>query len=320
MIGIWIYLAVAFGGAWLVALPLWLSGKGLATPGATLIMIGMMFVPALAAWIASRVSPAPEGFTHATGLRPSRPFRQWWGYVIVAWLAPAGVITASLALAWALGVFHVDLIDFSGFAAQLKRLGANLPMPVRDLVFLQLGSMLVVPFVNAIPALGEEIGWRGFLLPRLCRFGQWPAAVLTGVAWGLWHAPLILLGYNYPGLVPAAALACMVVFCVLLSVLLSWLRLASGSIWPSAIAHGFINGSVGLGALVAAAGHPLHNVSTGILGWTGWIVMGVLIGVLALTRGFPVRRLQPSGTRRSHDRMAGGTPAAVARESDELTL
>lgn len=285
-----IYVLVAFGGAWLVTLPLWLSGRGLATPGMVLLGTAMMFTPTIAAWVASRFDPAVEGFVRATGLWRV-PFRAWRGYALIGWLAPITVVIAALALAVALGIFHVDLVDFSGFAAIIDAQsgGKPLPMSVHELVAIQLGSALIVPFVNVIPTLGEELGWRGFLLPRLCRFGQWPAVLLTGVIWGLWHAPLILLGYNYPGLPPWLALLFMVVFCVLVSVLFGWLRLASGSIWPSVIAHSFVNGSASLGVLVAAAGHAPDSASTGLLGWTGWIVLAVLIAALVATRRFPVR-------------------------------
>ena len=294
MKGILIYLVIAFGGAWLLALPLWLSGLGLATPGTTLILVGMMFIPTLAALIASRVSPPTDGFMRTTGLRAARSFRTWWRYALIAWLMPIVAMVAALTLAWMLGIFHVDLVNFSGFAAQVHASsgGKQLPMSLRTLVALQLAGALVAPFINAIPALGEEIGWRGFLLPRLCRFGQWPATILTGVIWGLWHAPAVLLGYNYPGLPPVEALACMAIGGALLSVLLGWLRLASGSIWPSAIAHGCINGVAGLGGLLVAAGHPVDNASTGLTGGTGWIVMVLVIAGLVVTKRFPVRHLE----------------------------
>lgn len=287
-----IYVLVAFGGAWLVTLPLWLSGKGLATPGMVLMGTAMMFTPTIAAWVASRFDPAAEGFMRATGLRGVR-FRAWRGYALIGWLAPIVVVIAALALAVALGIYRVDLVDFSGFAAYMDAAsgGKPLPLSVRELVAIQLGTVLIVPFVNVIPTLGEELGWRGFLLPRLCqRFGQWPAVILTGVIWGLWHAPLILLGYNYPGLPPWLALLYMVVFCVLVSVLFGWLRLASGSIWPSTLAHSFVNGTASLGVLLAAAGHAPDAASTGLLGWTGWIVLALLIAALMATRRFPVRQ------------------------------
>src|SRR5436305_814196 len=56
-----------------------------------------------------------------------------------------------------------------------------------------LQALLLTPL-----AFGEQWGWRGYLLPRLLPLGQWPALLLSGAIWGLWHAPVILLGYNYP--------------------------------------------------------------------------------------------------------------------------
>jgi membrane protease YdiL (CAAX protease family) len=311
MIGIVVFVLVALGGAWLVALPLWLSGQGLATSGAVLIMTGMMFTPTVAALVASRVAPSGAGFMRATGLRSGRPFRAWRGYVLIAWLAPIAAVIAALALAMALGIFRVDLVGFSGFAAYLDTAsGGKAPsMSVPALVAIQLGGSLILPFVaNTIPALGEELGWRGFLLPRLCRFGQWPAVLLTGVIWGLWHAPLILLGFNYPGLSPWLALLYMVVFCVLVSVLFGWLRLASGSIWPSTVAHGFVNGWARLGALVAVAGQAPDAASVGLLGWSGWIVLAALIVTLVAMRRFPVRH-QRLAERPGVDAYAGAETA-----------
>jgi uncharacterized protein len=60
-------------------------------------------------------------------------------------------------------------------------------------------ALLVAPAINAIPAFGEEWGWRGWLLPRLIGLDTWPALLLSGLVWGIWHAPLTLLGYVLVG-------------------------------------------------------------------------------------------------------------------------
>ncbi len=84
--------------------------------------------------------------------------------------------------------------------AQLQALGRNeLPLPIGVLVLLQLLALPMAAFINLVPALGEELGWRGWLLPKLMPLGAIPAILTSGVIWGLWHTPLILLGYNYPG-------------------------------------------------------------------------------------------------------------------------
>ena len=54
------------------------------------------------------------------------------------------------------------------------------------------------PLMGLVQCLGEEAGWRGYLLPKLLEFMKpWKAVLLTGVIWGLWHAPVIACGFNY---------------------------------------------------------------------------------------------------------------------------
>lgn len=284
-----LFLLISFGGAWLVASPLWFSGQGLVTPGAPLLMVAMMFVPALAALIAHRTSRPSEGFLAATTLRPERRFGAWFRYALLAWLAPIVLTVLALLVSALLGAYTFDLVEFSGATEFLNSLtgGQDLGVPVGALVAIQVVSMFFAPLINVIPAMGEELGWRGYLQRQLMPLGQWASVVLTGVAWGLWHAPVILLGYNYPGQNPVLALGMMVVFCVLMSVLLGWITIASGTVWTAAIAHGFVNGVASIGVLLAAAG-PTNSAVVGLLGASGWIVMAVVIAGLVIARRFPV--------------------------------
>src|SRR5690554_817550 len=290
--GVAVFLAIAFVGAWLVALPLWFSPDGLASPFATLVLVAMMFMPAIAAIIAHRVARSPEGFLRETTLRPRRRFRNWWGYILLAWLVPIVFVVAATAVAAAFGWIRLDLVEFSGFALTLQGAlgGMDLGVPVQAIVITQLVTLLFIPIVNAIPAMGEEIGWRGFLQARLLPLGQWPAVLITGVVWGLWHAPVVLLGYNYPGQNPFVALLLMVVFTTLVSVLLGWLTLRSGTVWTAGIAHGFINGAAGLPVLLLAAGSSYDNLTGSLLGYPGWIVMAIAIVALVALRKWPVRQ------------------------------
>lgn len=57
-------------------------------------------------------------------------------------------------------------------------------------------SVILIPWINSVFAFGEELGWRGFLLPRLMPLGKTKAYLLVGIIWGLWHAPLITMGYR----------------------------------------------------------------------------------------------------------------------------
>ena len=106
-------------------------------------------------------------------------------------------------------------------------------------------ALTVAPFMNLLFALGEEVGWRGWLYPRLIsRLGVTRGVLAGGVIWGLWHLPVTVNGHNYgvgyPGW-PVAGVLAMCLFCFSAGVCLCWLTVRSGSIWPAALAHGAIN-------------------------------------------------------------------------------
>lgn len=98
-------------------------------------------------------------------------------------------------------------------------------------------------FVRGVAAsLGEEIGWRGFLGPTLHdRFGFTRGAFLTGLIWAVWHFPLIFFS-NYDNATPWwFATPCFLVEVLSLAVIMSWVRMRSGSLWTGAFAHASIN-------------------------------------------------------------------------------
>lgn len=91
-------------------------------------------------------------------------------------------------------------------------------------------------------ALGEEIGWRGFLAPTLhARFGFTAGALLTGAAWAAWHLPIMIFSDYASATPPWFAIPCFVIEVLSLSVVMSWIRMRSGSLWTGAIAHASIN-------------------------------------------------------------------------------
>jgi membrane protease YdiL (CAAX protease family) len=96
--------------------------------------------------------------------------------------------------------------------------------------------------INALPAIGEELGWRGFLQgPLIDRLGVTRGLVLLGLVWSLWHLPALLAGYNYPQHPVLGALVLFPLQLVAASFFLGWLTLRAGSFWPAAIAHGAVN-------------------------------------------------------------------------------
>ncbi|PPF35656.1 CPBP family intramembrane glutamic endopeptidase [Pseudoclavibacter sp. AY1H1] len=295
-----VFLALAFGLSWLVALPLWL-GDGLANPWFPVISIAMMLTPAIAALVTVFAIERPARPWRALGLVPLKPAGRLIAYLALAVVVPVALIFAALPIGALFGVYSMDLVNFSGFQAMLdEQLAAEgvgnleLPLPVVVLVLLQLVSIPVGAFLNLIPALGEELGWRGWLLPKLLRLGTVPALLISGLIWGLWHAPLILLGYNYVDAPGWLGLTMMTGMCILVGAVFAWLRIRSESVWPAALAHGAFNAAAGSYLLFAAAGERVDTTQATILGWTGWIVPLIFVAVLLATKQFAPSKPAPT--------------------------
>ena len=289
------FIVIAFGLAWLAALPLWLGG-GIESPLLPIVAIVMMATPAIAAILVVLLIERPASRAVALGLRPLGPARRFIGFLALAIVIPIAIIVAALLVGSLFGVYHADLVDYSGFRAlidqQLAAAGAGadeLPMPIGMLVAVQCVAVLAGAVINTIPALGEELGWRGWLLPRLMPLGAVPAIVISGVIWGAWHAPLILLGYNYPTAPGWLGVVMMMGMCTLVGAVFGWLRLRSGSVWPAALAHGSFNSAAGLSLVFAAATPAIDTTQATVLGWTGWLVPLALVIVLVATGQFRPR-------------------------------
>lgn len=287
------FVVLALGLAWLVALPLWLS-EGLANPLAGILIQTMMFTPALAVLIVLLVlRPVPKGERlRFLGMWPLRPAKRVVWMMVLGLFGPVVLIVASVGVAALCGWVQLDLFGFSGYTEQLEALvPAGTPLPPTWVAVL--AQLIAIPFaaatINALFAFGEELGWRGFLVPALRPLGTWPALLISGAVWGLWHAPVILLGYNF-GRYDIAGVLLMTGGCIAWGILLGWLRLRSASLWPAVFAHGAMNATAGLIAVLYAAGTSFDMALAGPLGIAGWIVCAVVIVILALMGQF---RRQP---------------------------
>ncbi|MBP5803796.1 CPBP family intramembrane metalloprotease [Microbacterium maritypicum] len=284
-----VFVAVSFALAWLVALPLWL-GDGLAEPSSVLLLPVVMFTPAVAALVVTFVMRVPARGQRARflGLWPMRPAKRVIWLMVAGWLVPPLLVGLGILLSAALGFVQLDL-TFAAFAAELeKAVPAGTPLPpVQVIVFAQLAMIPVGGLFNSLFAFGEELGWRGWLLPALRPLGTWPALILSGVIWGAWHSPVILLGYNF-GRTDLTGVLFMIGGCVAWGILLGWVRLRSASVWPAVIAHGSLNAAAGF-VLIVAATQP-DMALAGPLGVATWVVLALLTVVLVLTGQF---RAQP---------------------------
>jgi membrane protease YdiL (CAAX protease family) len=104
---------------------------------------------------------------------------------------------------------------------------------------------VVLSLITGLLTLGEEVGWRGFFQRRLLeRNGLFPSVIFLGIVWALWHAPIILAGFNYERTPVLGAFVYFPIAAVGVSGWLAWLTLWSRSVWPAVFFHAGVN-SVG---------------------------------------------------------------------------
>jgi uncharacterized protein len=151
--------------------------------------------------------------------------------------------------------------------------------------------------ISAVLALGEEYGWRGYLLPRLLPLGEVKASILVALVWAPWHLPVLLVGLNFPGKNPLTALAVMTAAALPLSLLFTRLFVASGgAVLVVALFHGSLNAfSDRLADSIHLTGDPFV-VSVGGL-------VGILVALVAAVAAYWLRHrggndpVEPTSTR-----------------------
>jgi membrane protease YdiL (CAAX protease family) len=234
-----------------------------------------MLAPAVAN-IATRLITR-EGWSN-TLLRPN--FRRGWPYYLAGWILPALATIVGATIYYLLlpsrfdlsmvYARNVGLVPVAGFTDPWTFLITQTPFTI-------VLSALSLPLM-----VGEEFGWRAYLLPKLMPLGARKAVLLVGIIHGSWHWPFFLMGYNYGfdywGAPVVGALLYLLISC-LLSTLLTWVTLRSGSVWPAALAHGTINGSANW-TFVFSRGtlEPLLGPQpVGIIGSLGYALLALLI-------------------------------------------
>ncbi len=289
-----VFTALAMALAWLVALPVHLTG-GLTSPWFVPVSLLVMVTPGVAALVAVRfVDRERRVWTRLGAVTPGGSPARILGWAAVALGVCVAMVLVALPVGALLGVYPADFTGLSGLRAvvdeQLEVVGAPpLEVPVAALLVGQLVNVVIGAVINTVPAVGEELDWRGYLFPRLLRLGTVPAIVVSGVVWGLWHAPLLVLGYNYPGTSPAVAIAAMCGMTTVMGAILAWVRMRSNSVWPAALGHGAVNAAAGFTFVLAEAGSTVDTTQASILGWSGWIVPTAVVVVLVVRQ-----RLRPA--------------------------
>lgn len=153
--------------------------------------------------------------------------------------------------------------------------GVALPIILKDILPL----LLLGVFINILSALGEELGWRGFLLPALTeRRGRNKALLITGLFWALWHLPLLIAG-DYMSGTPLWYKLPAFILCILpIGVIAGLLTYRSGSVWPAAFLHAAHNNfdQAVFGLITKGADKMLYVSETGFLTIIcAWVLAGL---------------------------------------------
>ena len=273
------YVALAFGLAWLIegiALARGVSFAPLTVPG-TAVLAAAMFTPAIAALIVRLTRK--EGFASA-GLRLG-PLK----FYLAVWCAVPALVILILGITIALGLGTFDpsvskLTELMRAYSNGRPLPPNLPSArvLASVMYLQ--TLTLGLLITTVATFGEEFGWTGYLLIKLLPLGRWRAAIIYGAIWGLWHAPVIIAGYNYPGH-PYLGAPMMCLLTITFALSQTALRLRSQSVLLTSFAHACLN-SQGLGVLPML----VVGVSPVLGGVTGLVGIGVfgLVGAWLLSR------------------------------------
>lgn len=286
--GFGLYFLFAFGLAWLcqVYASLLLIRDGNAAAYRALLAVSM-FCPLAATLLVNKVylhRPAGIGWK-------VQGKRRYW---LAAWFGPAVLTVLAAVLYFAVFPYRLDLsgswlVTAYGGEMDAQKLGVSTLGYI-----LQTGLMAITlaPPINMIFAMGEEAGWRGYMMVCLKeQFGLLNARLLGGVIWGVWHWPIMLLtgyeyGTNYLG-APVLGLVVWCVVCFALNTLLDVLYEKTGCIWVPAIAHGAFNAVVGLFVVLTNPADDYYNV----LGPTPIGLIGML-PMLALAVWLTLRQMK----------------------------
>ena len=227
-IGVFYTLTLVFSGTF----DAFVLHAGKMNAGNLLYVTGAMWGPAFAAFATKAI------------FRESIRDLPWsWGgarYVWLGYLIPIAYALPVYLVVWFTGLGGFANTDFiKRTAAQFG--WANFPPGLTLALFILLTATLGLVGKTS-RALGEEIGWRGFLVPELSKVvGFSGVGIISGLMWAVYHFPVLLFADYNAGTPAWYGLTCFTLMVIADSFILAWLTLRSGSLWPAAILHGSHN-------------------------------------------------------------------------------
>jgi uncharacterized protein len=195
--------------------------------GFGLMVIGVMWCPALAALVTCRL--LGRSFRSLAWRWPENR------YVAAGYFVPLIYAAVAYGAVWALRLGGWNSV----FVQQVAQRFGLRGMPEWASLTLYIFFLGTAGMMRSLSsALGEEIGWRGFLVPELAKQMSFTKlSFLSGIIWAAWHSPLLLFADYNAGTNRWYALGCFTVMVVSISFIFAWLRLKSGSVWTAALLH-----------------------------------------------------------------------------------
>lgn len=290
--GVFLFIGLTFFLSWLLAGIAYLMGVRYNTPQATAVTTGYMFSPMIVAILLQKVRDK-QPLLGPLGI--SFRLNRWW---LLAWLLPPAVSLATIGVS----LLFPGVRYSPGMAGMVERFSSIVPPEQIEAIELQISEarihpvflgllqgLVAGPTINAVAGFGEELGWRGYLQKELRHLGFYRSSFLIGLTWGFWHAPIILQGHNYPEH-PVIGIFMMVVWCMLLAPIFSFVRDSARSSIAAAVIHGSLNATVGLAIMVVEGGNDLI---VGVTGLSGFIVLAMVNLLLFLYKKNKAGRLEP---------------------------
>ncbi|AEH36043.1 CPBP family intramembrane glutamic endopeptidase [Halopiger xanaduensis] len=295
----------------LVALAALASGFVLVSrlAGVSMILLApaYMFTPLLAG-IVTCVSGALS-FERA-GLRLPRGRLRW---LAIAAVVPLVLILVGTAVAVALPgtEFVPDVNPITGAGTSFEQpettdAGPSLPGWPANLLIMLVVAVVAGATINAVFAFGEEFGWRGVLQTALAPLGFWRASAVVGFFWGVWHAPIVIEGYNFPN-EPVVGVGVMTVACIAMAPVYTYVTLAARSVLAPAVFHGTFNAFAATMLAFAQGGSELV---VNPVGGIGILVFGLAAVAIAVAGTPP---LEPDWALPAD---AGATGESPARDAE----
>jgi len=301
-----IYLGWVYGLGLMLTAAIWA-----ATSRAHLDLQGVLVVAGIVfMWFPACAAIATKRMTHDSEVKLieyAKPrFKGNTKYYLFACFVPGVLIMAGVIAYFLVFPRNLDL-SMPFITQSLATAGkvAAIPTVTIPMALLACVALVIVaPFVliNHVFAFGEEIGWRGYILPKMVtEWGLVKGIVANGVLWGFGHFPLLLFGFNYNAHSPATrigALLMMGAFACSLGIFLSYLTVKTKSVLPASIAHGAGNaiGKVGLLVCVTNANAFFGPSFCGLIGFSGLSIVGVYL-LARLYREYGPRK-SPAGSSR----------------------